>query len=82
MPYTEALLKSIPNIEMKGGTRLPVIEGRLPNPTDRPAGCGFAARCSYVQAKCTAENPPLVDAGDGHLYRCWYPLGHTIARKQ
>jgi oligopeptide/dipeptide ABC transporter ATP-binding protein len=82
MPYTEALLKSIPNIEMKGGTRLPVIEGRLPNPTDRPAGCGFAARCSYVQAKCTAEHPPLVDAGDGHLYRCWYPLGHTIARKQ
>jgi len=82
MPYTEALLKSIPNIEMKGGTRLPVIEGRLPNPTDRPAGCGFAARCSYVQAKCTAEHPPLVDAGDGHLYRCWYPLGHTIGRKQ
>ncbi len=82
MPYTEALLKSIPNIEMKGGTRLPVIEGRLPDPTDRPAGCGFAARCSYVQAKCTAEHPPLVDAGNGHLYRCWYPLGHTIARKQ
>ncbi|MEY2766237.1 MAG: hypothetical protein RL552_1142 [Actinomycetota bacterium] len=82
MPYTEALLNSIPKIDMKSGTRLPVIEGRLPDPTDRPVGCGFAARCSYVQAKCTAEHPPLVDAGNGHLYRCWYPLGHTIARKQ
>jgi oligopeptide/dipeptide ABC transporter ATP-binding protein len=81
MPYTEALLKSIPKIDMKSGQRLPVIEGRLPDPTDRPAGCGFASRCSYVQAKCTAEHPPLVDAGNGHLYRCWYPLGHTIARK-
>jgi oligopeptide/dipeptide ABC transporter ATP-binding protein len=81
MPYTEALLKSIPKIDMKSGHRLPVIEGRLPDPTDRPAGCGFASRCSYVQAKCTAEHPPLVDAGNGHLYRCWYPLGHTIARK-
>lgn len=82
MPYTEALLNSIPKIDMKSGERLQVIEGRLPDPTQRPAGCGFAARCSYVQAKCTAEHPPLVDAGNGHLYRCWFPLGNTIARKR
>ncbi len=82
MPYTEALLNSIPKIDMKSGERLQVIEGRLPDPTQRQAGCGFAARCSYVQAKCTAEHPPLVDAGNGHLYRCWFPLGNTIARKQ
>jgi len=81
MPYTEALLKSIPKIDMKSGQRLQVIEGRLPDPTNRPSGCGFATRCSYVQAKCTAEHPPLIDAGNGHLYRCWFPLGHTIARK-
>ncbi len=81
MPYTEALLKSIPKIDMKSGQRLPVIEGRLPDPTDRPIGCGFASRCSYVQAKCTTEHPPLVDAGNGHLFRCWFPLGHSIARK-
>ena len=81
MPYTEALLNSIPKITMQSGARLQVIEGRLPDPTDLPSGCGFAARCSYVQAKCTAEHPPLVDAGNGHLYRCWFPLGNTIARK-
>lgn len=82
MPYTEALLNSIPKITMQSGARLLVIEGRLPDPTHLPSGCGFAARCSYVQAKCTAEHPPLVDAGNGHLYRCWFPLGNTIARKQ
>jgi len=82
MPYTEALLNSIPKIDSKSGARMRVIEGRLPDPTDRPAGCGFAARCSYVQDKCREEHPPLLDSGNGHLYRCWFPLGHTIARKQ
>ncbi|MFM8016817.1 MAG: ABC transporter ATP-binding protein [Actinomycetota bacterium] len=81
MPYTQALLNSIPNIEMKSGARLQVIEGRLPNPVDRPKGCGFVTRCTYAQQKCHDEHPPLVDAGNGHLYRCWYPLGHTIGRK-
>jgi oligopeptide/dipeptide ABC transporter ATP-binding protein len=82
MPYTKALLESIPNIEMKSGARLKVIEGRLPNPVDRPKGCGFVTRCTYAQQNCHDEHPPLVDSGNGHLYRCWYPLGHTIARKQ
>lgn len=75
MPYTEALLKSIPKIDMPSGKRLQVIEGRLPDPTDRPIGCSFAARCMYVQPKCLAEHPPLIHDGDGHLYRCWFPLG-------
>ena len=81
MPYTEALLKSIPKIDGPAQARLPVIEGRLPDPTDRPPGCGFAARCTYAQDRCRTDHPPLEDAGNGHLYRCWYPLGSTIARK-
>jgi len=81
MPYTEALFKSIPNIQMKAGSRLPVIEGRLPDPTDRPPGSGFAARCSYAQDKCFSDHPQLEAAKDGHLYRCWFPLGDSIQRK-
>jgi len=81
MPYTEALFKSIPNIQMKAGSRLPVIEGRLPDPTDRPPGCGFAARCNYAQDKCFTDHPALEKAKDGHLYRCWFPLGDSIQRK-
>ena len=81
MPYTEALFKSIPNIQMKAGSRLPVIEGRLPDPTDRPPGCGFAARCNYAQDKCFTDHPELEKAKDGPLYRCWFPLGDSIQRK-
>ena len=75
MPYTEALLKSIPRLETPTGTRLPVVEGRLPDPTKDEPGCAFANRCEYVQDKCRAEKPPLKDDGDSHFYRCWFPIG-------
>jgi oligopeptide/dipeptide ABC transporter ATP-binding protein len=75
MPYTEALLKSIPRLETPTGSRLPVIEGRLPDPTKNEPGCPFANRCPYVADKCRAEKPPLKDTGTGHLYRCWFPIG-------
>jgi oligopeptide/dipeptide ABC transporter ATP-binding protein len=75
MPYTEALLKSIPRLETPTGTRLPVIEGRLPDPTKDEPGCAFANRCPYVQDKCRAEKPALVDGGNNHFYRCWFPIG-------
>ena len=75
MPYTEALLKSIPRLETPTGTRLPVIEGRFPDPTKDEPGCPFANRCTYVQDKCRAEKPPLTDGGNNHFYRCWFPIG-------
>jgi oligopeptide/dipeptide ABC transporter ATP-binding protein len=75
MPYTEALLKSIPRLETPTGTRLPVIEGRLPDPTKELVGCAFANRCVYATDKCRAETPPLVDGGNNHFYRCWFPIG-------
>ncbi len=75
MPYTEALLKSIPRLETPTGSRLPVIEGRLPDPTKNEPGCPFANRCPYVSDKCRAEKPPLTNAGNNHYYRCWFPIG-------
>ena len=78
MPYTQALLESIPKIDHKSGTRLAVIAGRLPDPTDRGAGCGFAPRCKYAQEKCHNEHPELQQDPDGHLYRCWFPIGEAL----
>jgi len=75
MPYTEALMKSIPRLDMPSGQRLPVISGRLPDPTKPEPGCPFAARCPYVQDKCRNEAPPMVLAGPQHGYRCWFPIG-------
>lgn len=74
MPYTEALFKSIPNLDTPTGTRLPTIEGRVPDPTQTQEGCLFASRCAYVQEKCHNEHPPLISDGNDHLYRCWFPI--------
>jgi peptide/nickel transport system ATP-binding protein len=76
MPYTEALFRSIPKVEYRSHTRLAIIPGRPPNMVDPPPGCRFAARCRYAQARCVEEEPELTPAADeGHVYRCFYPVG-------
>ncbi len=76
MPYTEALIKSIPRLDQPSHTRLLAIGGRPPDLTNPPPGCRFAPRCPYAQPKCTTEMPPLIEAETpGHLYRCWYSVG-------
>lgn len=80
MPYTEALLRSIPRLEHPSHTRLEAIPGRPPNLISPPPGCNFAPRCRYVQEKCLTQEPPL-ESENGHSWRCWYPVG-TDANKE
>ena len=79
MPYTEALLRSIPRITNPSHTRLDAIPGRPPDLVNPPRGCNFAPRCRYVGPRCLEEEPPLMDAGNGHHYRCWTPVGSDAA---
>jgi oligopeptide/dipeptide ABC transporter ATP-binding protein len=76
MPYTEALMKSIPRLENDSHSRLLAITGRPPSLINLPPGCRFAPRCIYAQERCREEEPPLIDAEEpGHQYRCWFPVG-------
>jgi oligopeptide/dipeptide ABC transporter ATP-binding protein len=76
MPYTEALLRSIPRLENQSHTRLQVIGGRPPDLISPPPGCNFAPRCPYAQERCHQEEPPLREAtAGGHTYACWFPVG-------
>ncbi|MBN2624386.1 MAG: ABC transporter ATP-binding protein, partial [Acidimicrobiales bacterium] len=75
MPYTQALLRSIPKLDQPREAKLQAIAGRPPQLVDPPAGCRFAPRCPYAQARCHAEAPPLVEDEPGHAYRCWFPVG-------
>jgi peptide/nickel transport system ATP-binding protein len=82
MPYTEALLKSIPKLEDPSHTRLQIIGGRPPDLINPPPGCRFAPRCPYAQPKCHTEPPPLQEAETpGHVFRCWYPVGTEAGRE-
>jgi peptide/nickel transport system ATP-binding protein len=75
MPYTEALLRSIPRLTDASHTRLRAIPGRPPDLAALPPGCPFAPRCPYVQDRCRSEAPPSRTAGAGHLFSCWFPVG-------
>jgi peptide/nickel transport system ATP-binding protein len=72
-PYTDALLKSVPKLEVDVD-RLASIPGQPPSGLGRSsAGCRFAPRCAKSSDKCVNEEPPLVTVHDGHQVRCWYP---------
>jgi oligopeptide/dipeptide ABC transporter ATP-binding protein len=76
MPYTEALVNSIPKLNNPSHTVLEVIPGRPPDLVNPPKGCNFAPRCKYAQDRCREESPPLIEAETpGHAYRCFYPVG-------
>jgi len=68
-------LRSIPRLTEPSHTRLRAIPGRPPDLAADIQGCRFAPRCPYAQDRCRAEEPPLRSAGQGHVFRCWYPVG-------
>jgi len=69
MPYTEALLSSIPKFGMTQAQKLATIRGMVPSPLSWPSGCRFAPRCDYRFHKCDAP-PPLFDVGEQGV-ACW-----------
>jgi peptide/nickel transport system ATP-binding protein len=71
-PYTQALLRSIPKIGHKSGTRLEAIKGMVPTPHDLPPGCPFHPRCpAFMPGKCDTAQPQLRDMGSGHWVSCF-----------
>lgn len=77
-PYTEALLSAVPVIETDHGysrERI-VLAGDVADPANRPSGCYFHPRCSYVQEICRREAPPLLNIAkedeSPHYARCHF----------
>jgi len=70
-PYTAALLRSIPDINVRE-ERLPAIKGAPPNLLHLPGGCPFNPRCEYATEICLREMPPLESIGDEHASACWH----------
>jgi peptide/nickel transport system ATP-binding protein len=82
MPYTEALLGSIPRADQPSHTPLQAIPGRPPDLVSPPPGCRFAPRCPYAQPRCRHEEPPLREAPTkGHRFACWFPVGTPEGRQ-
>jgi len=69
-PYTQALLACDPARFHEKLDRLPTIPGTLPNLTQPPSGCVYAARCDRAFAPCGSIAPPLVKLSASHVARC------------
>ncbi len=71
-PYTQALLASISEVDMKHREIKFVIHGEVPSPIFPPPGCTFNPRCvSDARTKeCEYELPHEIKIDDGHFIWC------------
>ena len=70
-PYTAALLRSIPDIQIRE-ERLPAIRGAPPNLLRPPTGCAFHPRCPLADDRCKAEEPPEFEVRPGRWSACFH----------
>ncbi len=69
-PYTMGLLRSVPRLDEKF-ERFLQIPDTVPHPVNKPAGCYFHPRCGRTVDRCRTLMPPLEEAEEGRLVRCW-----------
>ena len=66
-----ALLRSMPSIKAPVRSRLPVIEGSIPHPYNRPTGCPFHPRCQdFMPGRCDQEEPAAWPVGRAQEAAC------------
>mgnify|MGYP000961846208 CR=1 FL=1 len=70
-PYTWALLKSVPTLEMKNKEKLYSLMGTPPDLLNPPAGCPFAPRCEYGMNICRTMEPKVNKFSETHQVQCW-----------
>jgi peptide/nickel transport system ATP-binding protein len=78
-PYTVGLLGSTPRLDQQSD-QLAAIKGMVPEMTILPAGCRFAPRCPFADARCHSQRPPIVQLDGERWSRCFYaPLEKNVA---
>jgi oligopeptide/dipeptide ABC transporter ATP-binding protein len=69
-PYTQMLLKAIPNIA-NPKDRLESIPGTVPEMINPPPGCRFHPRCKYTMDVCRRDRPKLKEVEKEHEVACY-----------
>lgn len=68
-PYTQALLKAIPDIDAVSGAFEQTLGGDVPSPVHLPDGCPFHPRCAHRMEICSSALAPVVSFGE-EMVRC------------
>ncbi len=69
-PYTQALLSSIPSLDIGKG-KLATIPGTVPQLIDPPKGCRFHPRCKYATDICKTR-PPMTKIAEDRYVACFH----------
>jgi oligopeptide/dipeptide ABC transporter ATP-binding protein len=70
-PYSNGLLKAVPNIQLDEGDELYKMGGSPPDLVEPPTGCRFHPRCPRVMPVCSELEPHFQFAEPDHLVNCW-----------
>ena len=70
-PYTLALLRSVPRMDVARGQKLQPVDGQPPDLTKLDDGCAFRPRCAFASEQCARAKPPLDEVEPGHVSACW-----------
>jgi oligopeptide/dipeptide ABC transporter ATP-binding protein len=81
-PYTQGLLKSVPNINMDE-EELYKMGGEPPSLLHPPSGCRFHPRCPFAMDICKEKEPEIKTISENQAVSCWlYPKEGTDAMAQ
>lgn len=71
-PYTQGLIKSIPQLDGNRNEKLHVIEGTVPSLANVPKGCSFSTRCPFADEQCINAEPVMEKVDAEHSVKCWH----------
>jgi oligopeptide/dipeptide ABC transporter ATP-binding protein len=73
-PYTQALVSVSPSPDPPsagGRAERTILVGETPDAAHVPTGCRFHPRCPVAFDRCSVEESPLFDVGNGQSAACW-----------
>jgi oligopeptide transport system ATP-binding protein len=69
-PYTQILLKAIPQPDPSHREITSTPTGELPSLFSLPRGCPFVSRCPQASRRCRRQRPTLAEVSPGHSVAC------------
>lgn len=77
-PYTQALLSSIPSVDLANKKERILLKGDVPSPINPPEGCRFCTRCFKKTQECENYVPSLQQLSKDHYVACSLYKGKTM----